>query len=442
MFKVAHIVLACLAFSSAGAIAKPLYAMKVPLKNLTVAPAPTNPDGGENPGTGEPPAKPVELLFSPDVLDFGVVQPTLTAKRTVVVVLKDGDPTPLTLDAPSDAAFRVESTTCGAVMQVGQACKADIVYTSASGGLYDAVLPFVTPKGGKKELPLMASTPTPAGALVATVSGAFATPVGSQVMQTVTFRNTGNVSTGVTDMTFTPGNGFSVLSNGCTKGLGLAPNAACSINVIYSPETLDPSSARLQLTGDNPKINPGRIALTGESKTGLPVTWTSGVAGVTYQVEDTVATLAGKTEVWLPLTGSRNAGKWYVELEVSDSMGVLNLCLGDTSGACTVGRYFDYRWGDGKLFGDVNKYGLSPSDTVGPQARRVGIAFDATAREFRVYNASGACNVFQTSKWSRAGTWMSIAASQRKAYDTSPATWTVHAVPKCMPAGYQLLTRN
>ena len=221
-------------------------------------------------GTGL--AAPV-FSVSPSSLTFAQQQPGVVgAPQTVTVTNKGGAPMAnvgFQISGGGAGSFQVSATTCGATLNAGSSCTAQVTFAPAATGGVAATLTVSTSTLGVSPASVMLN-----GA-AQLASGLSASPVQldfpavnpgqTSVAQIVTVTNTTNY--GIGSVSVAASSPFVVTQNNCIGALGAG--AQCTASVAFSPATN--AAATGTLTVSSPDVaTPASVALIGSG--GIQVT--------------------------------------------------------------------------------------------------------------------------------------------------------------------------
>jgi len=231
-------------------------------------------------GTGVAPAA---FSVNPSSLTFANQQPGVASQpQTLTVTNSGGVPMAnvgFAITGPAAASYQVAGTSCGAVLNNGASCTAQIVFTPAATGAIAATLVVSSSTLGVSAASVaLGGSGQLAGVLGTNPSQVqFASAVGvgqSSTPQTVTVTNTsGYAIASVTVAVTAP---FTLAENNCTGAL--AAGANCSASVAFAPTAAGPATGALTVSSAVVAA-PATVALAG---TGFDFAVAmSGPAGVT-----------------------------------------------------------------------------------------------------------------------------------------------------------------
>jgi hypothetical protein len=305
-------------------------------------------------GTGVAPAA---IGVSPTSLTFTNQQPGVaSAPQTVTVTNSGGAPMAnvgFQITGPAAASYSIAGTTCGAVLNNGANCTAQIVFTPAATGAIAATLVVSSSTagvaaasvqlGGSGQLASALGT-NPAQVLFASVVG-----VGqSSAAQTVTVANTSSYSIAAVTLAVTAP--FTLAQNNCTGAL--AAGGTCSAAVTFAPTAAGAATGSLTVSSAAVAA-PATVALSG---TGFDFAVSmSGPAGVTVSSGQTanfalVITPDGSQGTFafacgtLPANAvcSFNPGSETLSAGVQGNVTV-EIATGQSSAAARAGESFGWR---------------------------------------------------------------------------------------------------
>lgn len=231
-------------------------------------------------GTGVAPAA---ISVNPASLAFTNQQPGVaSAPQTVIVTNSGGAPMAnvgFQITGPAAASYSIAATTCGAVLNNGASCAAQIVFTPAGTGATVATLVVSSSTAGVTAV----SVPLNGAGQLASGLGAnpsqltFAAVVGvgqSSAAQAVMVTNASSYSIGSVALQVTAP--FQLTQNNCTGAL--AAGASCTAAVTFAPVAAGPATGALTVSSAA-VATPATIALAG---TGFDFALSvSGPAGIT-----------------------------------------------------------------------------------------------------------------------------------------------------------------
>lgn len=213
-------------------------------------------------GTGlQPPA----ISVSPSSLMFPAQQVGVASAQLALTITNTGGAPMASLSfpvtGPSAASFSVASTTCGATLNAGSSCKAQIVFTPAVAGGNVATVTVTSPTPGVKAVPVAVSgTGTASAGLNVTpaqLAFTVATLGQSSSVQTVTLTNTS--ASAAAGLAFSIAAPFTIAQNTC--GSSLAGGASCTVGVVFTPTTNGTASSTLGISSTN--LNAAQVLLSG-----------------------------------------------------------------------------------------------------------------------------------------------------------------------------------
>ncbi len=251
---------------------------------------------------------PPAFSVSPASLTFPA-QPVGAASTPATLKITNSGGAPLAnvgfqISGGAAASFSIGSSNCGASLDAGANCAAQVIFTPASTGGAAATLaissstPGVTPA----LVPLNGTGQSAPGLNVSPTQLSFSPQDLNQPSsaQTVTVSNTGTaILTGLSLATSGP---FGLSQNTC--GSTLASGASCTTGVVFTPRSRGALSGVLTVTASAPSI-PATVSL-------------SGIGGLAGAVQVTPAT------VEFPMTGVGSASS-PVTLTIANSSGAVDL---------------------------------------------------------------------------------------------------------------------
>ena len=214
-------------------------------------------------GTGIAPAA---ISVSPASLTFTNQQPGVAgAPQTLTVTNAGGAPLAnigFQITGPAAASYSISSTNCGAQLNAGSSCTAQVVFTPASTGFIAATLAVSssTPDVRAVSVPLNGSGQLTGGLSILPSLLTFpAVGVGqASAAQTVTITNASSYS--IATIVLSIAAPFAVTQNSCT--VGLAAGASCSAALTFTPASAGAATGTLTVSSAT-VANPGTVLLSG-----------------------------------------------------------------------------------------------------------------------------------------------------------------------------------
>jgi hypothetical protein len=204
---------------------------------------------------------------NPQSLTFTNQQPGVTSAPQQLTITNSGG-VPMAnvgfqIIGPAASSYSVASTTCGAMLNNGASCTAQIVFTPGTTGVIAATLavssstlgvaPVSVPLNGSGQLSAAALIVSPAQLNFATLG------VGqSSASQSVTVTNSSSYA--INSVSLSTNAPFSITQNTCTDSL--AAGANCSASVVFQPSSTGSSSGVLTATSSSVAA-PATVTLTG-----------------------------------------------------------------------------------------------------------------------------------------------------------------------------------
>ncbi len=215
-------------------------------------------------GTG---AAPAAIGVNPPGLTFINQQPGVASTPQTVTVTNNGG-VPMAnvgfqITGPAAASYSIPSTTCGAVLNSGANCTAQVVFTPAGTGAIAATLTVSSSTAGVAavQVPLNGAGQLASGFGTNPTQLAFTTVVGvgqSSTAQTVMVTNSSSYAINAVALAVTPP--FQLAQNNCTAAL--AAGANCSAAVVFAPTSAGAAAGTLTISSAV-VANPATVALTG-----------------------------------------------------------------------------------------------------------------------------------------------------------------------------------
>ncbi|HZB88993.1 MAG TPA: choice-of-anchor D domain-containing protein [Terracidiphilus sp.] len=205
---------------------------------------------------------------------LGVAPPSLTfaaqpvgvasAPLTLTVTNTGGAPAAslsFSVAGPSATSFSISSTTCGATLNAGSSCTAQVIFTPLATGGSAATVTVTSPSPGVRAVTVaLSGTATAAAGLNVTpaqLAFTVATLGQQSAAQGVTLSNT--AATAAAGLVFTLAPPFSLAQNTC--GSTLAGGASCTAGVVFTPVSNGSVTATLGVSSTN--LNAVVVVLTG-----------------------------------------------------------------------------------------------------------------------------------------------------------------------------------
>lgn len=144
--------------------------------------------------------------------------------------------------------FTLDSTTCGALLPVGDSCEVQVSFTPTAAGSFSATAKVSFWNGYKTsevEVAIAASAITPASLSLSAIPAFGAVVIGNQVFQPVTVTNNGQAPATVMAIAALA-SPFDIDSNTCAAEL--AGGASCSFNVSFTPSATAAANQTLSIS--------------------------------------------------------------------------------------------------------------------------------------------------------------------------------------------------
>ncbi|HEY1650074.1 MAG TPA: choice-of-anchor D domain-containing protein [Terracidiphilus sp.] len=200
-------------------------------------------------GTGVAPAA---LSVSPASLTFTNQQPGITsAPQTITITNSGGAPMAnvgFGLTGPAAASYVISATTCGAVLNNGSNCTAQVTFTPAATGPIAAVLAISSSTPGVKAVAVPLNGSGLLGGSLGVTPGLLTFPAvgldASSAAQAVTITNGSGYS--IPSIALLVTGYFAISQNACTGGL--AAGASCTAAIVFTPSTAGAASGTLTVS--------------------------------------------------------------------------------------------------------------------------------------------------------------------------------------------------
>jgi len=214
-------------------------------------------------GTGVAPAA---LSVSPSSLSFAAQTVGQPSAPVALSVTNSGASSMsnigLQVTGMGAASFTVATNTCGALLNSGSSCAAQVVFTPAAAGGIAATLVVSSSTAGVApvSVPLSGSGQAQAGLSASPPQLTFpaVAPGQSSAAQTVTVSNAASVA--AAGLTLAIGAQFGLTQNTCSTSL--AAGASCTVRVVFQPAASGPVSGVLTVSSST-IANPALVALSG-----------------------------------------------------------------------------------------------------------------------------------------------------------------------------------
>jgi hypothetical protein len=291
------------------------------------------------------------LSFNPASLSYGNQNTGATSAAKTVTITNNGNATlhitSVTVTGTNAGDFAKSADTCtGATVAVNATCTVSATFAPTAVGGRNAALSFTDDAAGSPQTVALTGTGVAPGISFAPTSLTYPSQgVGTtSSAQTITVTNNGTAALHVTSITFTGTNAgdFAKSADTCT-GAAVAPLAACSVSVTFSPTATGARSASVSFA-DDVVPSPQTVALSGTGVTLAPgtsfnpptLTFANQGVGTTSAAQTVTVTNNGNASLHVTsvtLTGS-NAGDFAKSADT---------CTGATvavNATCTVSVTF------------------------------------------------------------------------------------------------------
>ncbi|MGA2251619.1 choice-of-anchor D domain-containing protein [Terracidiphilus sp.] len=213
-------------------------------------------------GTGlNPPiisVSPASFIFSQQSTGVATVPQTLTVSNTGGAPMSNIG---FQITGASSSSFSVASTTCGATLNAGSSCTAQIVFTPIAIGGASASLAVSTSTAGVSPATVsLSGNGTGVGLNVTPTQLTFAAQQLGQTSaaQAVTISNTSSAA--ATGFSLAVSSSFGLTGSTCTSSL--AGGATCTVGVTFTPESSGPINGQLAVNSTS-ALGSATISLTG-----------------------------------------------------------------------------------------------------------------------------------------------------------------------------------
>lgn len=207
--------------------------------------------------------QPPTLSASPSSLSFPAQQVGAASAPSLLTITNTGG-APLAnagfqVTGVSTASFSVGTATCGAVLNNGNSCTAQVVFTPAIAGNNTAMLIVSSSTLGVKPLQVaLSGTGQVAGINVSPAQMTFTVPALGQTSPAQTLTITNTASTSASGVALSANSPFNVAQSSC--GASLAAGSSCSAGVVFTPTANGSVSGSLTVASS---LNAANVLLTG-----------------------------------------------------------------------------------------------------------------------------------------------------------------------------------
>jgi hypothetical protein len=289
-------------------------------------------------GTGNGPA----VVLSPTTVTFGL-QPFGSTSAIQKVTLTNGGNGSLSITKIATSGPFAQTNSCGATLAAAASCTISVDFAPVVSGAASGTLTITDNAGGSPQAVTLTGTGSAGGFASLTPVGGLtfaSTSVGkSATAQTVTLKNTGNATLGITSITLTGTSaGDFTQTNNC--GSSLATNVSCAITVTFTPTAAGNRSGAITVTS-NGAGSPQSVALAGTGSS-TPIVTLSPAS-----IDFGTPLIGSKTVKTVTLTNSGNATLTVSSVTATGSPGFTGIsptsnCTSVAAGAsCTITVTFD-----------------------------------------------------------------------------------------------------
>lgn len=397
-------------------------------------------------GNGVPPPA-AGVSFSTSALDWSQVNALGSYEQTVSIKHLGTAPQTFAVKpvvTEGAAVFDVKSTTCANTLTTGQSCTFVVRFSPDDALAFKGKVELQMTGGVVQSLPLTGTAANPLRSTTVTLPAAH---MGTE------YSNAPELSSAWTLEGSTIDRQYLVLSidpaTPLPPGLSFNPSTGKLSGV---PQEITPTSGvpiRVLARYQGKFTNEQTFTLV--TKSAAVATWNPGVAGISYSPNGRTITVPTATTAdrLVGLTVSPNAGKWYTEISVEQAQGVLNIGLGQSAFAASVGRYYDMRYADNAPWNqgtiDATTMGFTTAVAAKNQPWGLAVLIDASNKRITVMNKNNcALSTGPYLNWTKAGVYTTLFVTHRRGTDTAAAKWTIGhpddpGAGKCKPDDYQWL---
>ncbi len=206
-------------------------------------------------------------VIAPGNLSFGSVDMGATSPAQTITLTNKGTlALGITQVLVQDGAYHnypdySQTNTCGSSLAVGKSCKFTVTFSPAAPGSRKGSLLIFTSDPATSPISENLNGTGIAEPLVSLVPASLSFPNQtegtSSAAESITLTNSGAATLGITGIA---ASGDYSQTNNC--GSGLAMNASCTINVVFTPSIVGPDNGTLTIT-DNAASSPQQVSLSG-----------------------------------------------------------------------------------------------------------------------------------------------------------------------------------
>ena len=228
-------------------------------------------DAGNNPQTVALTGVGVQqVTFSASALSFGnqVINTTSGAKS---VTMKNNTSADLTITGtaitgPNATEFSQAGTTCGPVLSGHATCILSVAFSPVTTGAESATLTITdSANNAPQTITLSGAGIVPISLTPATLAYGTLKVGNSSAAKTVTVKNNESITLNISGIAITSANAGDFSQSATTCGSTLAPNASCSVSVVFTPAAVGARSAPLNVS-DDASTSPQSLILSGTGK--------------------------------------------------------------------------------------------------------------------------------------------------------------------------------
>ena len=205
---------------------------------------------------------PSAVSLSPTSLTFAS-QPINTTSSAQSVTLSNTGTGTLNINSITPSADYAETTTCGATLAPAANCTISVTFTPAAAGTFTGTITITDTASGSPHTISLTGTGTGPMVSLSPTSLTFGYQQISttSATQSVTLRNTGNATLGITSIA--PSGDFGQ-TNTCGTSVGAGAN--CTISVTFTPTATGTRTGAITIT-DSASGSPQTVSLTGSGAT-------------------------------------------------------------------------------------------------------------------------------------------------------------------------------
>jgi centrosomal CEP192-like protein/ASPM-SPD-2-Hydin domain-containing protein len=211
-----------------------------------------------------------QVTLSGATLSFGsqVINTTSAAKNVTMRNNTSADLTitGTTITGPNATQFAQAGTTCGATLAAHSTCILSVSFSPIATGAASATLTITdSATNSPQTIALTGTGIVPVSLTPASLTFATLKVGNSSAAKTVTVDNNLSITLNISGITISGANGGDFSRSATTCGSTLAPNASCSVSIVFTPTAVGARSASLNVS-DDASTSPQSVGLSGTGK--------------------------------------------------------------------------------------------------------------------------------------------------------------------------------